>query len=526
MSKNAIIYARFSSAEQSKGHSLERQKENGQKYVAENGYILSGILTDEGRSAFSGKNRSEGSSLFQFEAEAREGLHTGKVLCVENVDRLSRQGAKAAAQLIWALNENGVDVATWSDNTTYRANSNSDMMELFGLIIKAQLAHEESVKKSERVLDAIGKRYSRIAAGDRTVSIGRAPAWLEKTESGYELNPHRTKVLNEIFDWYVSGVGIYRIVANLNDRNEPGWQDCGEERGNGWYMPYIHRLLQHRAVLGEFITLKGELISPDFFPQAVTADKFMRAQMMRAGKQRTGGRDTTQMRNLLSGMVVCSECQGKAGYQYRVPSTRTYTAKSKEVRVYEIAAAEHLRCDRYRRKHSCSNSIIVDYKLVETSVLDQLLSVAFSEQEEVSQPNQFDIQIAETVRQIEHTTQRLNNLYDQVEDGIKGLGTRIEQRQAELQQLETTLKEQQEARAIDAAKPSHFDDAAMIASLRDDLNSDDPDIRYYARTQTNAALKRVIEEIIICPDGTFTVEADIAVWHFDKNGTCLGGQAL
>jgi len=247
---------------------------------------------------------------------------------------------------------------------------------------------------------------------------------------------------------------------------------------------------------------------------------------MRSTKQRTGGRDTNKMSNLLSGMVICSECQNIAGYQYRVPSTRSYTTTSGESRVYQIAPKEHLRCDRNRRKHGCTNKRIMDYSVIETAVLDQLAQVVISEQPDPARNNQFDVQIAETVRNIEHTTQRLNNLYDQVEDGIKGLGSRIDQRQAELDALNATLKQQQEARAIESAKPSRVEDAELIVSLREDLNSANPDIRYYARTKTNAALKRIVEEITICPDGTFIVEADIAVWEFDATGKCIGGQAL
>ena len=137
MPQTAIIYARFSTAEQSKGHSLERQLQDGLEYAQQQDLVVETTIKDEGKSAFHAKNRAEGSALFQFEAEARQGVHKGKVLCVENIDRLSRQGAKAAAQLVWSLNENGVDVATWQDKQIYRADGNGDMLELFSIIIKA-----------------------------------------------------------------------------------------------------------------------------------------------------------------------------------------------------------------------------------------------------------------------------------------------------------------------------------------------------------------------------------------------------
>lgn len=127
MSQNAIIYARFSSAEQSKGYSLERQRTHGLQFATDKGWSVEKTITDEGRSAFHGANRLEGSALHEFELEARNGLHRGKVLVVENIDRLSRQGAKAAAQLIWGLNEHGVDVATGLPSTSPLAQSRATM---------------------------------------------------------------------------------------------------------------------------------------------------------------------------------------------------------------------------------------------------------------------------------------------------------------------------------------------------------------------------------------------------------------
>jgi DNA invertase Pin-like site-specific DNA recombinase len=146
MLPTAIIYARYSTAEQSRGYSLERQQTLGAQYATDQGWHVEKTITDEGRSAFHGANRLEGSALHQFELEARNGLHRHKVLVVENIDRLSRQGAKAAAQLIWALNEVGVDVATWQDGYVYKSGNNGDLMELFSVIIKAQMAYEESHK--------------------------------------------------------------------------------------------------------------------------------------------------------------------------------------------------------------------------------------------------------------------------------------------------------------------------------------------------------------------------------------------
>ncbi|HEY6869817.1 MAG TPA: recombinase family protein, partial [Novosphingobium sp.] len=105
----AYIYARFSSLEQAKGHSLERQLEEGRAHIERNGweYHEDRELRDEGRSAFSGENRQPGSALYDFEQQTLAGtFKTGVVLVVENIDRLTRQGYEQAFDLLRQLTQN------------------------------------------------------------------------------------------------------------------------------------------------------------------------------------------------------------------------------------------------------------------------------------------------------------------------------------------------------------------------------------------------------------------------------------
>lgn len=248
-----------------------KRSTHGREYVARMGWKLDREIFDEGRSAFHGTNRSEGAALHEFEQEARNGLHRDITLCVENLDRLSRQGAKATAQLVWALNEQGVSIATWHDGYIYRP-GNTDMMELFSVIIKAQLAHEESLKKSQRTKASWAKVHRDISEGSKKIVPSRWPAWLEVHDDKYRPISERAALLNEIFELYANGTGIYRIVQMLNEREEPVWQFGKRRTGNGWYLPYVHRLLTNRGVIGEYVTLKGETLALDYYPQVVAPD--------------------------------------------------------------------------------------------------------------------------------------------------------------------------------------------------------------------------------------------------------------
>ncbi len=535
MTREAVIYARFSTLEQAKGYSLERQIANGTRYVEQQGWSLFDVISDEGRSAFSGANRLTGSSLFQFEAEAREGLHRGKVLCVENIDRLSRQGAKVAAQLIWALNANGVDVSTWHDGLTYRAGSDGNMGELMMLIMIAERAWEESKTKSERTGDSWKDRYAKIANGDRTVLVGRTPAWIEEVGGRYKLIDRRKKLLNEMFDLYINGVGTYKIVQILNARKEEGWASPREDKNTGeiikskgWYLAYVHRLLTSRAVLGEYTKLTGETVALDYWPPAISVEKFNRALAVRAGRRTTKGGNRKRSNNLLGGMVRCSKCGGTGGYENKGENSVTrYVGKAGIERSYQRKHYERFRCDSNRRKAGCDNSTLFDYKVVEGAVLDRLLALSVDDDAANPKVTALREQIAEVDRLRSHTNTQLQNIVDALADGAsKALTARLARLESELEQQEKSSRRLREELALVDSLPETSDDLALIADLRASLRDEDAERRFYARTQTNMALRRVLDAVLLDEDGTFAILAGAGVWHFDGEGQYIGGQAI
>lgn len=528
MKRKAIIYARFSTVEQAKGYSLERQISNGKKYIEAMGWEFSGALSDEGLSAFHGVNRQEGAALHRFEYEAKQGLHQGVILCVENTDRLTRMGIRAATTLIWGLNDAGVDVATWHDRRFYTSDSKDELVDLFSIALPASRGHDESNTKHKRAVDFWQKRYAEIAAGSKTPMEGYYPAWIEIVDNEYKLINHRVAVLNEIYDLYIAGYGITKIIQILNSREEPVWQINGKNTEGGWYPAYIHRLLTKRTVMGEYLTLKGEVISSDHYPQAVTTQKFLQAQAVRGNRRISTNPGSKRANNLLSGLVICSSCEGTAGYENKGNSSTTpYTNKKGETVRYKRKHYEKLRCDRNRRKRECDNSHLFDYKIIESAVLDRMLELTIDDEPTNSKVLALTDQIAEATRAHGHAQQQLNNLIDALADGgSKALMQRVTSLEVESDRLGTLLVALKKDLTLEAARPPLNADADLVCELRSQLNSDDDEVRFHARTQVNMALKRIIEKVFITSDGTFTVLADIAVWQFDKDGQFLTGQAL
>lgn len=526
MTQIAIVYGRFSTSEQSKGLSLERQTKRGTEYALKKKWAVEKVLMDEGRSAFHGANRLEGSALHEFELEAKNGLHRGKTLVVENIDRLSRQGAKAAAQLIWALNEHGVSVATYHGDHVYAAGASSELMDLFRLIILAQTAHEESVNKSDRTRDNWASRFKQMEEGTLTKPIPHVPPWIKKVEGGHVLDEYRTRVLNEIFDLYIGGMGITRIANLLNQRNEPVWSSKSEETKNGWFYGYIWRLLTKRSALGEYVASDGRTIAADFFPQAVTAEKFNQAQATLAMRKSNQKRSRNQNRNLLLQMVFCAQCDGGAHFHHTTDTPQTYTNACGLVRTYRRKTKRHLRCDRSRRKHQCDNSTKLDYDIVEGTILQELLPQLVQRAPRNDDEQALRETVAELTRQQDATKSRLNNLIDVLADGgSKALMERVTQLEAEVEAQDRGIHNARQELLMRQSMPSNVDDVALIKQLKDDLYHADDDVRISARGRVNLSLRRLIKRIEINPDDTFTVRPDDhSWWLFDKEGRLLEGE--
>ncbi|OAN51836.1 recombinase family protein [Sphingobium sp. TCM1] len=526
--KPAYIYARFSSLEQAKGFSLERQLTTARSYIERKGWQLAEELADEGRSAFKGSNRDEGAALFEFESRARSGhFKNGAVLVVESIDRLSRQGPKAAAQLIWSLNENGVDVASYHDDQVYRAGS-GDMLEIFGLIIKASLAHEESDKKSKRAKASWEKKYGDIEAGSKKAITKQVPAWLTVTADNDIIeNPARVKVVREIFEWYVEGIGLHTIMKRLNERGEPAFS--GRETSKGWSKSAINHVLSNRAVLGEFATQQGKHIPVVYYPQVVSRDLFNRAEAMRATKTRTGGSSKYQGNNLFAGIAKCEVCDGPMGF-VRDGGISRYTTASGEQRVYKSKGHNYLICDAARRGFGCDNKVHAPYATLEAATLQQLLWATIDDEEAQADPKADALRskLDAVLHSIDLKNQQISNIIDSMAEApSKAMAARVAALEAETDALGAECDELQKALAVQTSAPSLRDDIAQLRDLTELMNSEDEDVRRAARLRTNASLKRVIDHMTIDRAANVTVMSmDVGVWQFDKLGNRIGGQAL
>ncbi len=518
--KPAYIYARFSSPNQRDGHSIERQLGYARLFAEQHSWVIVEELKDEGKSAYRGANREVGSALYEFELKAREGyFQNGVVLICENVDRLSRQGAKAAAKLIWSLNEAGVDVATYHDGHIYTAGDDADMMDLFSVIIKASVAHEESAKKSKRSVAGWTRIHGDIANGDKRAYSRQCPAWLKIEDGRYVVDEHRAAIVKQIFDWYVNGIGSLSIIRKLRAMKELSWSSEKRYKGTKEWTPrYLHKLLTSPAVMGEYITLKGEALATDYYPAVIDADTFYKAQAIRKARTTLGGDERKRSANLFSGISKCGCCGYGAVFQRRV-HTNKKPAFPPRVHTY-------LRCNAARYKEdNCSNGVTIRYEVVEQVVLDRMLPLIASYKHENRVLSAFDVQIADHKRQLEVQQKQLDNIVEAIAQGIaaKALAQRADVIEAQIETLTAQIIEAKCQRGLEAAKPAKDQDVRAIERFRADINSDDEEIRFETRAQVNSHLSRLLAAIYINDDRTFTVDVDEGFSAtFNAEGNAIG----
>jgi DNA invertase Pin-like site-specific DNA recombinase len=311
---SAIAYIRFSSEQQEQGDSLRRQTELAEVTAKMRGLTISEWVRDLGVSAYKGAHIETGNfGLFLDRVKAGK-IERGTHLLVENFDRLSRLDVFDSTRVVLDLYDAGLILVTTQDNAVH--GRDQGLLGLLRPMLEGERAHKESVRKSDLVGRAWKSKRDRIADGHKLT--GKCPAWLSPIRAGrdivgFEPINDRAEIIRRIFSDTVAGHGKHAIAALLNrERVAP----LGGE--NGWHPSAIHKILNNRAVIGEFqphqiVCGKREPVGSafqDYFPAVVDMALWNRAKAARADRTGKGGRRGPRLANIFSGLLKCSLCGG------------------------------------------------------------------------------------------------------------------------------------------------------------------------------------------------------------------------
>jgi len=357
MTPKAYSYIRFSSPEQARGDSLRRQTAKAEAWCAERGIELDDSLRDLGVSAFQGANRTMGALRSFLDMVERQEIAHGSYLIVESLDRLSRETVVDAATQLFALIQAGIIVVTLSDGQEYSsARLRQDWTPLVISLAVMARAHVESRVKSERVGEAWRQKKAAARNEGRPVT-SRCPEWLELRRGRFEELGERVDVVRRIFHETIAGYGRREIVRRLN--SEPVEPFRG---GKGWQTSSIAKIIQNRAVLGEYQphsgTHRGRNRSPegdpipDYYPRIIDDETFWRAQAAVADRrQQSAGRRGETGAHILRGLAKCRDC-GAAMHivnKGRPPKGAVYLVCSTNRRAAGCDNARAWRVDRLER---------------------------------------------------------------------------------------------------------------------------------------------------------------------------------
>jgi DNA invertase Pin-like site-specific DNA recombinase len=303
MSKpTAFSYIRFSTPEQRKGHSLERQIQAAKDWCDKHEVALDNSRSwhDLGKSAFLGDHRKnpDRHALAAFLRLVEEDkIPRGSYLIIESLDRLTREHVRAGLMLCLNLIEKGIKIVQLSPSELVY-DDRSDEMSLMLAIVELSRGHRESKRKSELIGPAWRKKKADARAGK--ILTRRLPAWVTVQGDRLVLIPDRAETVRLIFRLARSGYGIPSIIRKLHEDNVPAFGRKGK-----WTRAYLCIMLKDRRAMGEYQPRRGKdkdgEVIPDYYPQAVTEEEWLAARVG-AQERETGIPRTAQGKARAAGL--------------------------------------------------------------------------------------------------------------------------------------------------------------------------------------------------------------------------------
>jgi DNA invertase Pin-like site-specific DNA recombinase len=497
----AYSYIRFSTPEQQKGDSNRRQTELSQKYAEAHGLTLDENLTyrDLGVSAFDKSNIRNGELGAFLRAIDSGAVEPGSYLLVESLDRLSRAKVTDALEVFMSIINRGIRLVTLADGREYsKEKINEQFTELIISIVVMSRAHEESLTKSRRLKEAWKAKRGRIGDAKLTEI---APAWLKLDDdrTAYSVVPDRVELVRLMFEWSKDGIGSETIARRLNQQGLPNW---GTRSAEQWHASYIKKILDNRAVLGEFqphTIVDGKRVpegdsAPDYFPRIVSDEDFALAKMARQSRRtNSAGRKGQTFSNLFSGALRCGYCNG----------TMVYVNKG-----HDGPRGKLLVCTRAKAGKGC-HYVPWEYPQFERSVLmyckgldfDAFLQTRDSVKSELAT---LGARIALLESSLADNEQKQANILEAIESGAKF--QQFEARMVQLEHERTTIKAELDdtRQKYDLRANATVDVSAVRASIdgllqrMSELEGND---LYDLRARLSQQIKRLIARIALYPGG-------------------------
>jgi hypothetical protein len=310
----------------------------------------------------------------------------------------------------------------------------------------------------------------------------RVPAWLNGVvEERLTINEERKALVNLIYEWSASDMGLQSICKKLNAEHAP-WSGEGWKTGKvEWKIGYVRDILHSPAVEGKYVVRAGadrkntgEVIT-GYYPRIVDANLVTRARAAIKKRAGTGGQNHGKAQNLFIGLATCKKCGGAVG---RVSGGNNYA--------YMVCRAA--------RYGTCGNKNHVSYPMLETAVVDNLLHLALDDDYFTSVDD-----IAPTIAALSEAESTIDTLQTEQANIIRVLrrSPASDALAAELDKIEAELsaakrvREEAETKLLAArGNVSPAEHLVRVRTVRDALDSD-PEARRMVREAFNALIASI-----------------------------------
>jgi DNA invertase Pin-like site-specific DNA recombinase len=530
-----FIYARWSSLEQGRGSTLERQLDLCRRYCNGRGWTDAEVIKDEGRSAYTGANLTQG-NLGKLTERLEQGLIPyGSVLIVEQLDRISRRPPMEVMNWISRVVNAGLTIVTANNNQIISKDElEHNQLGIVSIVFDACRGYAESKHKSDRVSDSWRIKREKLERGETIKKSGRCPAWLRLNPviNDFEQILDRVTIVQRIFQLSDAGIGRERIAAILNDERVEPW-GVGNSKAEKWHASYIQKIRTNPAVLGEYQPHTksrsdtkrqpaGEPIS-DYYPQIIDPVLFARVNRR---KPKNAGRKG-EISNLFSGLVRCAECGGMVVYRNKA-SAGAMRRNRKGDAIWKVSSDQtYLACGNYKSETRCRNKHFIRYRPLRDAVLDQVLHLAlddsfFAQAEHVGKIEQH---LALKKRERDNLKARASRYLDAMgDDDDPDLRRKWREARAAVRGTEDELRKV-ERELVDAkGRVSPSEHLKRVASVRAELDDPDPARRLAARYRVMGALGEIVTLMQLMPDRSVRVIllGGAHAMDFDDQGHCLG----
>jgi len=464
-------------------------------------------FTDEGISAFSGKNKLDGKLGLILKMIEDGRIAPGTQLIVEAVDRITREEALVAVGTFAKIIEAGVTIHTAKDGQIYDRDtiSNGAIHLLIAHIVTANI--ESANKRRFQKATHNKKRDAATADPINFKMTCKTPSWVVATRDpvtkriSFAEDPDRVAVVKDIFDMFVNrNMGRGAIAAHLTKKKTPTFSG----KSSTWSGGCVQKITDNPAVIGLFQPRMivfdktgkktrvptGEVLK-GYYPKIISEALWVRARRKSDDKsvvpKNKGGRKGTVFNNLFSGIPTCELCGGVMRYKNPGPNARGTIV---------------FRCARDCETQGECNPTRFPYRDMEAITITLFNGIKLTQQ---NAPDDLEEKIANLILQEEKVQQAIERLDSELDDDPTDTTmTMIKKRRVKLAELRAE-RQKLEGEQIAPIGDTIADAMKAFATYRATSVSLPDEDRYRVRSGLNYALKTVIETMSFTNDNVCNV---------------------